>query len=439
MIARYQRPEIARLFTLEHRYQTWLQVELAVLQVLEEHGRIPRGAFARVEERLRNWPPEALAHRALELEQETHHDVVAFLMAVEERVGEEGRWIHYGLTSSDVVDTAFALVLTEATDLLLEATDQVLHTLKGLALRYRDLVIMGRTHGMFAEPTTLGLKFLGFYQEFRRNRHRLQQAREEIRYGKLSGTVGTNAYLEPDLEAEILQRLGLRREPVATQVVPRDRHAFLLETLALTGAAVERLATEIRLLQRTEVGEVEEPFEARQAGSSAMPHKRNPIRSERLCGLARVLRGYVQTALENVALWHERDISHSSTERIVVADAFQLLYYMLWLLNRVLQGLRVNEARIRENLTRFGDFYYSQPLLLALLRRGAPRRQAYYWVREVSQRAYDRRTSFLKEAQEHAEIRRVLRPEDLQAVVSFDFTRHIPEIFRKVLGSDTSE
>ncbi len=436
MIARYQRPEIARLFTLEHRYQTWLRVELTVLQVLEEHGRIPKGTFARVEERLHNWPPEDLARRALELEQETHHDVVAFLMALEERVGEEGRWIHYGLTSSDVVDTAFALVLTEATDLLLEATDRVLHTLKDLALRYRDLVIMGRTHGMFAEPTTLGLKFLGFYQEFRRNRRRLQQVREEIRYGKLSGTVGTNAYLEPDLETEVLQRLGLRREPVATQVVPRDRHAFLLETLALTGAAVERLATEIRLLQRTEVGELEEPFEARQTGSSAMPHKRNPIRSERLCGLARVLRGYVQTALENVALWHERDISHSSTERIVVADAFQLLYYMLWLLHRILQGLRVHEARIRENLQRFGDFYYSQPLLLALIRKGVPRRRAYYWVREVAQRAYDRRTSFLKEAQQHPEIRKILGPEDLEAVVSFDFTRHVPDIFRQALDAE---
>ncbi len=435
MIPRYQRPEMARLFTLEHRYETWLRVELAVLQVLEEHGTVPAGTTEKVRKRLEPWPLESLTRRALELERETHHDVVAFLMALEERVGEEGRWIHYGLTSSDVVDTAFALVLVEATDWILKALEAVLQTLKDLALRYRDLVIMGRTHGMFAEPTTLGLKFLGFYQEFLRNRHRLQQAREGIRYGKLSGTVGTNAYLSPEVESDILARLGLKREPVATQVVPRDRHAFLLQALALAGAAVERLATEIRLLQRTEVGELEEPFEVRQAGSSAMPHKRNPIRSERLCGLARVLRGYVQTALENVALWHERDISHSSTERIVVADAFQVLYYMLDLLRQVLQGLQVHEERIRENLQRFGNFYYSQPLLLALIRHGVPRREAYYWVREVAQRAYDEHTSFLEEARRHPEILRVLGPEELETVLSFDFTRRVPEIFRRVLGS----
>ncbi len=434
MIPRYQRPEMARLFTLEHRYQTWLQVELAVLAVLEEAGEIPPGTTERLQRRLENWPPEDLARRALELEQETHHDVVAFLMALEERAGDDGRWLHYGLTSSDVVDTAFALVLLQATDLLLQALEGVLNRLKRLALRYQDLVIMGRTHGMFAEPTTLGLKFLGYYQEFRRNRQRLTEAREQIRYGKLSGTVGTNAYLSPDLEEQILRRLGLQREPVATQVIPRDRHAFLMETLALTGAAVERLATEIRLLQRTEVGELEEPFTERQTGSSAMPHKRNPIRSERLCGLARVLRGYVQTALENVALWHERDISHSSTERIVVADAFQVLYYMLHLLDQVLQGLRVHEDRIQENLQRFGDFYYSQPLLLALIRQGAPRRQAYYWVREIAQRAYDHRSSFLDEAQRHPEVRRLLGPEELRTVVSFDFTRHVRDIFRRVLN-----
>ncbi len=438
MIARYQRPEMARLFSLEHRYQTWLQVELAVVQVLEEAGTVPKGTWHRLQERLSSWNPQDLTRRALELERETQHDVVAFLMALEERAGEDGRWIHYGLTSSDVVDTAFALILTQASDLLLQGLDRVLATLRSLALRYRDLVIMGRTHGMFAEPTTLGLKFLGFYEEFQRNRHRLAEAREQIRFGKLSGTVGTNAYLPPDLEERVLQRLGLQREPVATQVVPRDRHAFLMQTLALIGGAVERLATEIRLLQRTEVGELEEPFGQRQTGSSAMPHKRNPIRSERLCGLARVLRGYTLTALQNIALWHERDISHSSTERIVVADGFQLLDYMLHLLNQVLQGLQVHEARIRENLERFGDFYYSHPLLLALIRRGVPRRQAYYWVREVSQRAYDRRTSFLDEAQQHPEIRRVLGAQDLKAVVQFDFTRHVREIFRRVLG-DTTE
>ncbi len=433
MIPRYAVPEITRIFSLEHRTELWLKVELAVVQELERSGQIPPGTTDQIEQALQQVPVEKLVQRAQSLEEQTQHDVVAFLMAVEEVVGEPARWIHFGLTSSDIVDTGLALQIQEAGAVALERFEEVLSDLREFALQHQNTVMMGRTHGMFAEPTTLGLKFLGFYKEFQRAAARFRTALEDLRFGKLSGAVGTNAYLSPAMEKRILKTLGLKREPVATQVIPRDRHAALLTAFALAGTAIERIATEIRHLQRTEVGELEEPFGTKQTGSSAMPHKRNPIRSERLCGLARYLRGLSIPALENVALWHERDISHSSVERLILPDAFHTLVYMLTLLHKILQGLVVHKERIRENLERFGDFYLSQPLLLALIRKGIPRKQAYYWVREVSQAVYDQKVSFREAVQRHPEIPRHLSPEELQQVLSYNFLRHVDEIFREAL------
>ncbi len=433
MIPRYAVPEITRIFSLEHRTELWLKIELAVVRELERSGIAPPGTVEQIETTLREVPIQRLVARAQAIEEQTQHDVVAFLMAVEEIVGEPARWIHFGLTSSDVVDTGLALQIQEAGGVVLDRLEETLSALRDLALRHQHTPMMGRTHGMFAEPTTLGLKFLGFYKELERARARVTEALEGLRFGKLSGAVGTNAYLSPSTEKRILESLGLKREPVATQVIPRDRHAALLSALALTGSAVERLATEIRHLQRTEVGELEEPFGQRQTGSSAMPHKRNPIRSERLCGLARYLRGVLIPALENVALWHERDISHSSVERLIIPDAFHTVVYMLGLLRSILDGLVIHPQRIQENLKRFGDFYRSQPLLLALIRKGVPRKQAYYWVREVSQKVYDQKVSFREAVQNHPEILQRLSSEELKEVLSYDFLRHVDEIFRLAL------
>jgi len=433
MIPRYAVPEITRIFSLEHRTELWLKIELAVVRELERSGIAPPGTVEQIETTLREVPIQRLVARAQAIEEQTQHDVVAFLMAVEEIVGEPARWIHFGLTSSDVVDTGLALQIQEAGGVVLDRLEEALSALRDLALRHQHTPMMGRTHGMFAEPTTLGLKFLGFYKELERARARVTEALEGLRFGKLSGAVGTNAYLSPSTEKRILESLGLKREPVATQVIPRDRHAALLSALALTGSAVERLATEIRHLQRTEVGELEEPFGQRQTGSSAMPHKRNPIRSERLCGLARYLRGVLIPALENVALWHERDISHSSVERLIIPDAFHTVVYMLGLLRSILDGLVIHPQRIQENLKRFGDFYRSQPLLLALIRKGVPRKQAYYWVREVSQKVYDQKVSFREAVQNHPEIPQRLSSEELKEVLSYDFLRHVDEIFRLAL------
>jgi len=325
MIERYTRPEMGRIWTLENKFARWMQIEILACEAWAELGVVPREDAARIRER-----SGFDVDRILELEKQTRHDVVAFTACMAEHVGQpEAKWIHYGLTSSDVVDTALSSLMVEATDLLLENLCELLDVLGEQARRYKDQVVVGRTHGVHAEPTTLGLKFALWYAETERNLERLRRARQTVATGKLSGAVGTYAHLDPLVEQFVCEKLGLEPASISTQIVQRDRHAELLCTLALVGSSLEKFATEIRSLQRTELREVEEPFRAGQKGSSAMPHKRNPIVSERISGLARVLRANAQAAMENIALWHERDISHSSVERIIIPDSTILLNYML--------------------------------------------------------------------------------------------------------------
>ncbi len=435
MIPRYTLPEMEAIWSEEGKYRSWVAVEFAVLEAQLELGVVPpeaREALARKD----HVDFALLSRRAREIEQDVNHDVIAFLWALEEQLGPAGRWVHYGLTSSDVVDTAFSLRIQQAGKLLLRAFDTYLEALKRRALEEKHTLIMGRTHGMYAEPTSLGLKFLSFYAEGIRHRQALAEALEGLRVGKLSGAVGTYAFTSPEVEKRALAKLGLAVEPVSTQILPRDRHARLLTTLALAGGGLERLAVEIRLLQRTEVGELEEPFTARQRGSSAMPHKRNPIRSERLAGLSRLLRGYALPAMENQALWHERDISHSSVERVIVPDATHVLYYMLNLAHRVVEGLVVHRERIRENLSRFGDFYYSQGILLRLVARGAGRQEAYGWVKEAAHRVLQEGIPFEIALREHPRIRESLSEREIQEVFETDFLRHVDAVYQRVLGED---
>src|SRR4030042_1695265 len=382
MIPRYSREAMYRIWTEEHKFATWLQVELAAMEAMAAHGIIPKEAAERARSQA-VCDVEAI----LEIEKKTHHDVAAFVDQVSQCLGEDGRWFHFGLTSSDVLDTAFGLRLKESADLLLADVDALLAVLKDQAYAYKDLVMVGRTHGVHAEPITLGLKFALWYAEFLRHRSRLEQARKAVAVGKLSGAVGTFAHLPPEVEADACARLGLSPASISTQVIQRDRHAEYFSTLALVGASVEKIALEIRHLQRTEVREAEESFAAGQKGSSAMPHKRNPILSENLCGLARLLRANALTAQENVALWHERDISHSSVERLIAPASSILLDFMLARLTRVLKNLQVYPENMSKNLHLTRGLIFSQGLLLALIKKGLSRDAAYRLVQRPAMRS----------------------------------------------------
>ena len=390
MIERYTRPEMGAVWSERRKLDAWLQVELAVVDVLAEQGVVPDEDAATIRDRA-SFTVEAVKER----EQVTDHDVAAFVDVVAESVGEAGRWVHHGLTSSDVLDTALGLQLSQAGMILVGGAADYRAALVRRAREHVDTLCVGRTHGVHAEPTTFGVKLAGFAFEAHRNLRRLERAAEAVSVGALSGAVGTYAANGPEVEEAVLRRLGLAREEVSTQVVPRDRHAELLSAIALAGAGLERFATEIRHLQRTEVREVEEPFRAgAQKGSSAMPHKRNPIVSERITGIARLLRAYAQTGLENVALWHERDISHSSVERVSLPDATILLDYAQHLAIRVVEGMTVNEDRMRENLNATHGALYSQRALLALVEAGRSRDDAYRIVQEAAQRAWAERIQF---------------------------------------------
>ena len=418
MIERYTRPEIGAVWTEHRKLETWLQVEIAVVDTLAEQGHVPEEDAAVIRERAA-FDVEAVKER----EKVTDHDMAAFVDVVAESIGPAGRWLHHGLTSSDVLDTALALQLGQAGVLLVGGARQYRDALVRRAREFRDALCIGRTDGVHAEPTTFGVKLAGFAFEAQRNLRRLEHAVEQAAVGALSGAVGTYAANGPEIEASVLRKLGLRREDVSTQVVARDRHAELLTAIALAGAGLERFATEIRHLQRTEVREVEEPFRAGQKGSSAMPHKRNPVLCERITGLARLLRGYAQAGTENVALWHERDISHSSVERVALPDATILLDYAQHLALRVVDGMRVDTDRMRENLEATHGALYSQRALLALVEAGRSRDEAYRIVQENAQRAWDERTPF-------RELLAAAAPElDLDAL--FDpsaYTRHAEEI-----------
>jgi adenylosuccinate lyase len=422
MIPRYTRPEIGEVWTQQSKLESWLEVELAATEAWAAEGVVPAEAAAAARERA------AFTVAAVEeRERGTDHDVAAFVDVVAAAVGEHRRWVHYGLTSSDVLDTALALQLRRAGEILVAGARAYRDALIARALEERDTLCVGRTHGVHAEPTTFGLRLAGFAFEADRNLARLEQAFDQLAVGKLSGAVGTYASVPPAVEARVMERLGLRREDVATQVVPRDRHAELLSAVALAGAGLERFATEIRGLQKTEVREVEEPFAAGQKGSSAMPHKRNPIRTERVTGLARVLRGYAQAGLENVALWHERDISHSGAERVILPDATILLDYMQHLGTGIAAGMTIHAERMRENLELTYGALFSQRALTALVESGMTRDDAYRVVQENAQRAWDTRTDF-------RELLGAAAPElDLDAVFDYGaYLTHLPEIFARL-------
>jgi adenylosuccinate lyase len=425
MIERYTRPEMAEIWSEETRLGHWLAIELALTDVLAERGEVPREAARKLRAGAR-----VNVARMQEIEAEVKHDVIAFVSSVAETVGDEGRFLHLGVTSSDIVDTAFALQLGAAADRLLVGLDRLRAATKAQALRHKHTPMIGRTHGMHAEPITFGLKCASWCAELGRDRRRLASAREEIRHGKLSGAVGTFANGDPAIEAAVLGRLGLVPEPLATQVVPRDRHAVFFTTLAVVAGTCERIALEIRHLQRTEVAEAAEPFGAGQKGSSAMPHKRNPILVENVCGIARLVRGYAVAALENIALWHERDISHSSVERVIAPDATIALDFALARLVGVVDGLEVHPDAMAANLARSGGAIHSEHVLLALVRKGVPRDQAYRWIQRHAL-AGDGLEARLRD---DPDVRRHLDANELASL--FDIThslRHIDALFARAL------
>lgn len=408
VLTRYALSPMKDLWAPEAQYARWLEVELAALSALEEHGLVPPGVGRTVRARARIDPA-----RIAELEQEIGHDLMAFLWALEEEVGEAGRWLHYGLTSSDVKDTALALILRDALDLVLAKAGRLGETLKKLALAHKETPILGRTHGQWAEPTTFGHKVLLWYDELRRVEERLRRAREAVAVGKLSGAVGTHPYFPPQAEERALAALGLRPCAVASQVIARDRHAEVLFALATAASLVEKMALEVRHLARAEVAEVEE---GRPAGSSAMPHKRNPILSERLCGLARLLRASLSPALEDNALWHERDMSHSSVERLLFPQSFILVDYMMDRAEKLLRTLRVHPQRMRENLEKTRGLTFSEGLLLALIRAGMGRRAAHALVARLSEEVRTAGVPLQEAAARDPEVARRLSPAELRAV-----------------------
>lgn len=428
MIERYTRPQMGQIWTLENRYRKWLQVELTVCEALSECGTIPSEDLQTILEKA-----DFDVDRIAAIEAETHHDVIAFLTSVAEYVGPSSRFIHQGLTSSDVLDTAMALLLTEASDLLLQDMDSLLAVLERRAFELKDTVMIGRSHGIHAEPITFGLKLAIWFSEMTRNRDRLMHARESVRVGKISGAVGTNANIDPAVERTVCEKLGLQVAPVSNQIIQRDRYAEFFTTLAIIGCSIEKIAVEIRHLQRTEVREAEEYFAVGQKGSSAMPHKRNPISSENLSGLSRVLRGNALAAMENVALWHERDISHSSVERIIGPDSTILLDYMLARLTRVLDKLVVYPENMLRNMELTGGLFFSQQVMLALTDKGITREAAYRLVQRNAMRVWQEGGGLEDAIKKDPDITSVLSAEEIEGLFDLRYhLKHVDTIFRKV-------
>ena len=437
MIPRYTRAEMAAIWAPDHRLRLWLEIELCVLEAMAEIGQVPREVALKVRAAAERQSAALIDPPRVEaIEAETRHDVIAFLTHVEQVIGAEARYLHLGMTSSDLLDTALALQLRAAADLLVGDLDRVLEALARRAHEHKHTMCIGRSHGVHAEPTTFGLKLAGFYAEFARNRRRLEQARGEIATCALSGAVGTFANIDPRVEERVAARLGLTPEPISTQVIPRDRHAVFFAALAVIASGIERLATEVRHLQRTEVGEVAEPFAAGQKGSSAMPHKQNPILAENLTGLARLVRSAVIPALENVALWHERDIAHSSVERVIAPDTTIALDFALHRLAGLIEGLRVDEARMRDNLERTQGLIHSQRVLLALTEAGLARQEAYEIVQRCAFDAWQRGEAFLDRLRAEPAVASRLSDEQLKSLFDLDYhTRHVDTIFRRVFGA----
>ena len=427
MIERYSRPEMKRVWSDESKFDKWLRVEIAVCEAWAEHGVVPREAISEIRKACCD------LGRMEEVLKETHHDMTAFLRSVSESIGDESRFIHLGLTSSDVIDTALALQLVEAADILAKDIAELTAILKKRALEHKHTIMMGRTHGVHAEPTTFGLKLALWVEEMKRNASRLAEARRAIAVGKISGAVGTHATVPPEVEKIACTKLGLDAAPVSSQIVQRDRHAQFVTTLAIIASSLEKFATEIRGLQRTEVLEAEEPFEEGQTGSSAMPHKRNPELCERVCGLARLLRGYALTSMENIALWHERDISHSSAERVILPDSCLVLDYVLSVFIYIMKGLQIYPERMKENLGLTKGLVFSQRVMLALIEKGLSREQAYKVVQRNAMKSWKERASFLGLLQSDPDVGRHLSKSELEGIFDYDyFLRHVDEIFDRV-------
>jgi adenylosuccinate lyase len=434
MIPRYTHPDMGRLWSDEHRYHTWLLVETAAAEAMADGGLIPRDAARDIKER------GAFDLARIEaIEQTTQHDVIAFTTAVAEKVGPAARWLHFGMTSSDVIDTAQAIQMRDACDVILADLERLAEAVRERAFEHRRTPMIGRTHGVHAEPMTFGLKLALWYSEIRRDIDRIARARRIISVGKLSGAVGTFAHLSPEIEAAMCERLGLAPAAVASQVIQRDRHAELLTTLAIAGASLEKFALEVRGLQKTEIGEVEEPFAKGQKGSSAMPHKRNPIGCEQIVGLARLLRGNAHAALENIALWHERDISHSSVERVILPDSFIALDHMARRFARIVKGMVVYPDRMRENLDRSRGIVFSGTVLLEILSKGVSREQAYEWVQRNAMRSFAEQKDFKTLLLADADVTSTLTRPELERAFDLDEQfRHIDDIFARVFGAAQS-
>jgi adenylosuccinate lyase len=430
MIPRYTRPEMGRIWSDENKFRCWLAVEIAAAEVEAEAGLIPKSAARDIRRK-----GKFSVERIVEIEERVKHDVIAFTTNVAENIGPSGRYLHFGLTSNDVVDTAQALQVREASELLRAGLERLGEVLKKRALEFKHTPMVGRTHGIHAEPITFGWKIAIWYAENRRNLERFRLAAEQMRVGKISGAVGTYAHLSPQLEARICARLGLEPAPIASQVIQRDRHAFYLATLAVIASSLDKIALEVRGLQRTEVREVEEYFGAGQKGSSAMPHKRNPVTAEQICGLARVVRSNAQAALENVALWHERDISHSSVERVILPDSTILVDYLLHKTARLVETLFVYPERMQENLNLLRGLIFSGQLLLDLVEKGALREDAYGWVQRSAAQVWQTREDFRTLVERDPDISRHLTPREIARAFSLERQlRHVNTVFRRVFG-----
>jgi adenylosuccinate lyase len=430
MIDRYMPEDLADIWSEENMFRCWLRVELETCRILAEKGWIPKESMENIEKKA-----DFSVHRIKEIEKITHHDLIAFTTNVAEFVGPDSRYIHWGLTSTDVVDTARGLQFKQAGEKMLEALDALRKVIGERALQHRKSIMMGRTHGVHAEITTFGLKLAVWYDEMRRHRERLQRAVDGVCFGKISGAVGTFAHLDPEVEELVCERMGLKPAPISTQTLQRDRHAELLCTIAIVGCSLDKFATEIRHLQRTEVREAEEPFASGQKGSSAMPHKRNPIKCEQVSGLSRLLRGYAVSAMENVALWHERDISHSSVERVILPDATGLLTYMLRAMTKIIGKMVVYPERMLKNIELTRGMAYSGQLLLDLTRKGILREDAYRWIQRCAEKVWEEDKDFVEVLLEDPEITRVLSEDQIRSVVNPELQlRNIDTIFSRVFN-----
>ncbi|HNS14992.1 MAG TPA: adenylosuccinate lyase [Syntrophorhabdaceae bacterium] len=430
MIERYTLQRMAKVWTDENRFSKWLDIEVLICEAYGELSLIPAEDLKTIKERAR-----FDVGKILEIEKRTKHDVVAFIECVSEYVGPSSKYIHMGATSSDILDTSFACLLKEASDILVEDITALMDVLKEKAYQHKMTPAIGRTHGIHAEPVTFGLKIAHFYDEMRRNLERMKAARERVSYGKISGAVGTYAHVPPFVEEYVCRKLGLKAAPISSQIIPRDYHAEFFTTLALIGSSIERMAMEIRSLQRTEVGEAEEFFSKGQTGSSAMPHKRNPIASENLCGLARLLHGYALSSMENIPLWHERDISHSSVERVIAPDATIALDYMFERVKNLFKNLIVYPEKMLGNMNISKGLYHSEAILLAIIRKGLTRQEAYKLTQKVAMHCYENKLDFAAELKKDPDIGKYLSSEEIQATCSNDhYFRHVDRIFERVFG-----